>query len=291
MVRRLKEDNNKSNLFDLRGYFSHLYKQERPPKELVQAYRDFLGPQRSYEYEQERIGENKLGYTDCYCCRCGEYLDKNNCPSGWYTYVSELGDDEGLAWRDFCDTCWDKVSNMSADEILDTFEPAPYGEYLGQNYKTENTNESYKKFNEDNFDLIKDGKKDKKTLDAYTAEIKNLKKELSDCKDIKRKMFLQSTIAQYEKKAKEIEKFLKNTESLRRTRRASVNESYSDINNDNVWEVFDYVKELLTPDGLVENMARWMGLDDLTKCMQSICRTQGINVLEDEEYDEDEEFE
>lgn len=143
-----------------------------------------------------------------------------------------------------------------------------------------------RRLKEDNFDLIKAGKKDKKTLDAYTAEIKNLKKELSDCKNTKRKMFLQSTIAQYEKKAKEIEKFLKNTESLRRTRRTSMKESYSDINNVNVWEVFDYVKELLTPDGLVENMARWMGLDDLTKCMQYICRTQGINVLEDEEFEE-----
>lgn len=68
-------------------------------------------------------------------------------------------------------------------------------------------------------------------------------------------------------------------------------ESYSDINDDNVWEVFDYVKELITPDGLVENMARWMGLDDLTKCMQYICRTQGISVLEDDEYDEYDEFE
>lgn len=209
MVRRLKEDNNKSNLFDLRDYFSYIYKKERPPKELIQAYKDFLGPKRSYEYEQERIGENKLGYNDCYCCKCGEYLDTNNCPSGWYTYVSELGDDEGHAWRDFCDACWDEVSHMSADEILDTFEPAPYGEYLGQNYKTElPTNESCSK---------------------------------------------------------------------------PMKESYSDINNDNVWEVFDYVKELLTPDGLVENMARWMGLDDLTKCMQYICRTQDINVLEDEE--------
>lgn len=140
-----------------------------------------------------------------------------------------------------------------------------------------------KRLKEDNFDLIKDDRKDKKTLDAYTAEIKNLKKELSDCKDTKRKMFLQSTIAQYEKKAEQIKKFLKNTESVRHVRRKSVNESYSDINNDNVWEVFDYVKEFLTPDGLVENMARWMGLDDLTKCMKYICRTQGINVLEDEE--------
>lgn len=65
----------------------------------------------------------------------------------------------------------------------------------------------------------------------------------------------------------------------------SMKESYSDINDDNVWEVFDYVKELLTPDGLVENMARWMGLNDLTKCMQYICRTQGIPVL-DEEFEE-----
>lgn len=140
-----------------------------------------------------------------------------------------------------------------------------------------------KRLKEDNYDLIKDGKKDKKTLDAYKAEIKNLKNELSDCKDIKRKMFLQSTIAQYEKKAEQIKKFLNDTESVRHTRRTPVKESYSDIDNDNVWEVFDYVKEFLTPDGLVENMARWMGLDDLTRCMKYICRTQGINVLEDEE--------
>lgn len=65
----------------------------------------------------------------------------------------------------------------------------------------------------------------------------------------------------------------------------SMKESYGDINDDNVWEVFDYVKELLTPDGLVENMARWMGLDDLTKCMQYICRTHDINVLEDGMYE------
>lgn len=148
-----------------------------------------------------------------------------------------------------------------------------------------------RRLKEDNYDLIKAGKKDKKTLDAYTAEINNLKKDLSDCKDTKRKMFLQSTIVQYEKKAKEIEKFLKNTESIRRTRRAPVNESYSDINDDNVWEVFDYVKELLTPDELVESMARCMGLDNLTRCMQYICRTQGISVIEDEDYDDEDEFE
>lgn len=97
-----------------------------------------------------------------------------------------------------------------------------------------------KRLKENNFDLIKDNKKDKKTL------------------------------------------------SVRPARRKSVNESYSDININNVWEIFDYVKEYLTPDGLVENMARWMGLDDLTKCMKYICRTQGIDVLEDEE-DEDQE--
>ena len=99
-------------------------------------------------------------------------------------------------------------------------------------------------------------------------------------------MFLQSTLAQYEKKAEQIKKFLKDTESVKHARRKSVNESYSDIDVNNVREVFDYVKEYLTPDGLVENMARWMGLDDLTKCMKYICRTQDIDVLEDEE-DED----
>jgi hypothetical protein len=92
-----------------------------------------------------------------------------------------------------------------------------------------------KRLKENNYDLIKDGKKDKKTL------------------------------------------------PVRHARRTPVKESYSDINNDNVWEVFDYVKESMTLDDLVENMARWMGLDDLTECMKYICRTQDINVLEDEE--------
>ena len=127
-------------------YFSYINNQKRPPKELVQAYRDYLGPDLATSYEAERIGQNRLGYCDCYCCKCGQHLGRTNCPSGWYNYVSEFGDDEGQAWRDFCDDCWSEVSGMSADEILDTFEPAPFGEDLGPNYKTESVKRSRKKF-------------------------------------------------------------------------------------------------------------------------------------------------
>lgn len=145
-VRTRRRSMKESSEFNPQDYYDLLYDQRRPSSDMIQAYRDYLGPDLANSYEAERIGENKLGYCDCYCCKCGQYLERTNCPTGWYHYVAELGDDEGHAWRDFCDDCWEEVSDMSADEILDTFEPAPYGEDLGPNYKTESVKRTKKKF-------------------------------------------------------------------------------------------------------------------------------------------------
>ena len=74
-------------------------------------------------------------YGDYLCsCGCGEMLGRpTNGVDGdpvEYSYgVGEADDEEGYNWRMFTEECWNRVSSeMSDQEIYDSFEPSPLAE-------------------------------------------------------------------------------------------------------------------------------------------------------------------
>lgn len=65
-----------------------------------------------------------------------------------------------------------------------------------------------------------------------------------------------------------------------------LNESYSDINSDNVWEALDIAAEYLGDAGLYNAIAKAMGTDALADVLKYIFRVYEIPFMEEEEFED-----
>ena len=79
-------------------------------------------------------------------------------------------------------------------------------------------------------------------------------------------------------------------------RNRRLNESYSDIDQNNVWDAYDIAETSLGSEELALSLAKAMGEDALVDNLRYIFRTQDIPFMVDEdeyydEYDDEEEFE
>lgn len=64
-------------------------------------------------------------------------------------------------------------------------------------------------------------------------------------------------------------------------------ESYSDIDQTNVWDAYELAAEYLGYEGLCDALAKAMGTDELESNLKYICRVYEIPFMEDEEeFDE-----
>ena len=66
-----------------------------------------------------------------------------------------------------------------------------------------------------------------------------------------------------------------------------LNESYSDINSENVWDAYDIAAEYLGDIELGNAMAKAMGTDALADVLRYIFRVYKIPFMEDDEYEEE----
>ena len=69
-----------------------------------------------------------------------------------------------------------------------------------------------------------------------------------------------------------------------------MNESYSDIDRNNVWDAYDIALEYLGAEELCESLAKAMGTDELADNLRYIFRTWDIPFGDDEDEDIDESY-
>lgn len=69
-----------------------------------------------------------------------------------------------------------------------------------------------------------------------------------------------------------------------------LNESYSDINSENVWDAYDIAEEILGSEELALSLAKAMGTDELSRLLRSIFQDWDI-PFGDDYYDVDEYYE
>lgn len=69
---------------------------------------------------------------------------------------------------------------------------------------------------------------------------------------------------------------------MRRFTRKGLRESYSDINDRNVWDAYDIAIEYLGADELCEALAKAMGTDELSSNLRYIFRMYEIPFGDDE---------